>query len=436
MKTSFWVTCQSDTLITEDTLTEISASFSMKPTKIILNNLPSKRIVSQVLDDKSAQNILIFKRGLLKNLSIEQIMKKILHCDMSMDIVEGLIQCFPKPDILKKFLEKKDRLDKNLSEADEFVVTLYQIENLMPRLRSIRFKLNFDVIVKDLESELIAATHACNEIKTSKKFAKILELILMIGNFMNSGSSSVPAYGFELSFLPKLTDTKDLNNKRTFLHHLVHIIKMKFFDLLSFGNEMPHIEKVLRVKSEIIEDTMVEITDSLNELEFVLNRSKELHSSDDKFVEKMSDFAMQCKGQLETLVQLKKQLENSYKMVAEYFSFDVNQYKMEDLFSDVMSFKQSFKKAYEENVKINSEDNVKVNHYGGNSNKSIGKHTKTNIKRKNLSYPATMKTAKKICRNFSLKIENLSKEGLFSSFSLFQLYFSTFIKVHLLIFQN
>jgi len=50
----------------------------------------------------------------------------------------------------------------------------------------------------------VAGTAACEEVKASKKFAQILELILLVGNYMNSGSKNGQAFGFEISFLPKV----------------------------------------------------------------------------------------------------------------------------------------------------------------------------------------------------------------------------------------
>jgi len=52
--------------------------------------------------------------------------------------------------------------------------------------------------------DIVAATEACEEVKASKKFAQILELILLVGNYMNTGSKNGQAFGFEISFLPKV----------------------------------------------------------------------------------------------------------------------------------------------------------------------------------------------------------------------------------------
>lgn len=55
--------------------------------------------------------------------------------------------------------------------------------------------------------------------KKSKKFAKLLELILLLGNYMNSGSRNAQAFGFEMSFLTKV---------RYFVSGVFHC-KMVFF---------------------------------------------------------------------------------------------------------------------------------------------------------------------------------------------------------------
>lgn len=50
----------------------------------------------------------------------------------------------------------------------------------------------------------MAATAALEEVKQSGKFHKILELILLMGNYMNSGSRNAQSVGFEMSYLTKV----------------------------------------------------------------------------------------------------------------------------------------------------------------------------------------------------------------------------------------
>lgn len=261
-KMSLWVACQGDTLATEEIFTELSTNFSTKPTKMdgILFKKKQPEIDIYVLDKKSVQNILIFKRASLKKVSNEQIKQSILNCETSLELIEGLIQCLPQADLLKRLCDLKKNADYEFSEAEEFVATLSEIGELVPRLQSIRFKQNFADMANELEPNMLVATAACKEIKASQKLAKIFELILTIGNFMNSGSTSVPAFGFHVSFITKITDTKDSCNKRTLLHFLVDFIQKNNPDLQNFSDEMPHLKQVLNVHTEKIQDDMFQMT--------------------------------------------------------------------------------------------------------------------------------------------------------------------------------
>lgn len=52
--------------------------------------------------------------------------------------------------------------------------------------------------------EIVSANAALEEVKQSGKFSKILELILLMGNFMNSGSRNEMTIGFELGYISKV----------------------------------------------------------------------------------------------------------------------------------------------------------------------------------------------------------------------------------------
>lgn len=78
------------------------------------------------------------------------------------------------------------------------------IKRLLPRLKSLNFRQHFPEMVQDIKPAIIAGTAACEEVKSGVKFNKILELILLFGNYMNSGSRNGQAYGFEINFLPKV----------------------------------------------------------------------------------------------------------------------------------------------------------------------------------------------------------------------------------------
>lgn len=231
-----------------------------------------------------------------------------------------------------------------------------EIKRLLPRLHSLDFKLCVADMVQDVKPDIVAGTAACEEVRNSKKFAKILELILLVGNYMNSGSKNGQAFGFEISFLTKLTSTKDADNKQTLLHYMIETIETKFPELLNFGEELSHVERAARVSMEKIQTTMTQMTTSLKNLKSDLENNKVPQSADDKFLAVMGDFATQCTDQVEVLVKMKNKMETFYKEVAEYFAFDPDKYPMDEFFSDIKTFKELFTQAYRDNKKQRDEE--------------------------------------------------------------------------------
>jgi diaphanous 2 len=89
-----------------------------------------------------------------------------------------------------------------------------EIKRLLPRLKSLSYRQHHPEMVQDIKPLIIAGTAACEEVKSGLKFNKILELVLLLGNYMNSGSRNGQAYGFEISFLPKVMVDNNLFNKQ------------------------------------------------------------------------------------------------------------------------------------------------------------------------------------------------------------------------------
>lgn len=160
----------------------------------------------RVLDPKAAQNLSILLGGALKHISYEELRKCILRCDTTVlteNLLQSLIQYIPAPDQLKK-LEEFEKDYDNLAEAEQFAISISGIKRLVPRLKSLMFMLRYPELVQDCKPDIVSATAACDEVKKSKKFAKILELILLIGNIMNTGSRNAQSLGFDISYLPKV----------------------------------------------------------------------------------------------------------------------------------------------------------------------------------------------------------------------------------------
>jgi diaphanous protein len=101
--------------------------------------------------------------------------------------------------------------------------------------------LTFPTKMKDIQSQVQTFDKAIQELRNSKQFSSILELVLAIGNFFNSGSQRGQAYGFKLDSLLRLAETKTTDNKKSLLHYFAHLMETKFSQYLNFRDEIPTI---------------------------------------------------------------------------------------------------------------------------------------------------------------------------------------------------
>ena len=78
------------------------------------------------------------------------------------------------------------------------------VKRLRPRLNHILFRLQFEEQVSLLRPDMLAVSAACEEVRRSAAFRRLLQLLLLLGNYMNAGSRNAQSYGFHLSSLCKV----------------------------------------------------------------------------------------------------------------------------------------------------------------------------------------------------------------------------------------
>merc|ERR1719232_624119 len=358
---AFWTNVDEEQLASQSLIEEIQNKFSSRP--------PAKKSIDdgngnasgkkkskelKVLDAKAAQNLSVVLGGALKHISYKDVRKIILRCDTSVlteNLLQSLIQYLPTPDQLNKLKEHSDEYD-NLAEAEQFAISLADIKRLVPRLKSLKFQLHFPELVQDCKPDIVAATEACQEVRRSQKFGKILELILLMGNIMNTGSRNEQSLGFDISYLPKLSNTKDRDNKSTLLHFLVETIEKSHPKLLNFYEELIHLDKASRVSLESVQKTLKQMDSAIKNLETDLkNSARTVQDKDDKFEECMGTFAKDARDQYSILQAMGTKMETLYADLAEYLVFDKQKYTLEEFFSDIKTFKDGFKHAYDSILK-------------------------------------------------------------------------------------
>ncbi|XP_062958622.1 protein diaphanous homolog 3 isoform X4 [Cynocephalus volans] len=303
------------------------------------------------LDSKVAQNLSIFLSSF--RVPYEEIKMMILEVDetqLAESMIQNLIKHLPDQEQLNLLSRYKNDYN-NLCEPEQFAVVMSNVKRLRPRLSAILFKLQFEEQVNNIKPDIMAVSTACEEIQKSKSFSKLLELVLLMGNYMNAGSRNAQTFGFNLSSLCKLKDTKSADQKTTLLHFLVEICEEKHPDILNFVDDLEHLDKASKVSVETLEKNLKQMGRQLQQLEKDLETFPPPEDLHDKFVTKMSSFVISAKEQYEKLSKLHENMEKLYQSIMGYYAIDVKKVSVEDFFTDLNNFRTTFMQAIKENIK-------------------------------------------------------------------------------------
>lgn len=86
------------------------------------------------------------------------------------------------------------------------------VKRLKPRLTAILFRLQFEEQLNNIKPDVVSVTAACEELRKSAAFSQLLQIILLVGNYMNAGSRNAKAFGFSISYLCKVCE-RDLQTR-------------------------------------------------------------------------------------------------------------------------------------------------------------------------------------------------------------------------------
>ncbi len=107
------------------------------------------------------------------------------------------------------------------------LIIVSRISHYAQRLRALYFIKTRDERLAETRPVIEDIVMACDELMSSQKLRKVLEVVLAFGNIMNRGNRG-NAYGFKLSSLNRVIDTKSSADKdMTLLHYVVKTLEAK-----------------------------------------------------------------------------------------------------------------------------------------------------------------------------------------------------------------
>uniref|UniRef100_A0A8C2WXM0 Diaphanous-related formin 3 n=1 Tax=Cyclopterus lumpus TaxID=8103 RepID=A0A8C2WXM0_CYCLU len=355
----FWVRADENQYAKPGLLGRVALTFSSQRTaKKEEEDLEDKKSIKKrikelkVLDPKIAQNLSIFLGSF--RMPYQEIRRMIVEVDeeqLTEPMIQNLVKHLPEQEQLNALAKYKNEY-ANLSEPEQFGIVMSSVKRLRPRLSHILFRLQFEEQVNNLRPDILAVDAACDEVRKSRSFGRLLELVLLLGNYMNAGSRNAQSYGFDLSSLCKLKDTKSADQKTTLLHFLAEVCEEEFPDVIKFVGDLEHVDRSSRVSAENLEKSLRQMERQLLQLEKDLETFSSPDDPNDMFFTKMAiSFAHVAREQYGKLVVMHSNMETLYQNMLEYFAVDPKKTSVDELFTDLSNFRAMFAQALKENLR-------------------------------------------------------------------------------------
>ncbi|XP_019461214.1 PREDICTED: formin-like protein 1 isoform X2 [Lupinus angustifolius] len=195
---------------------------------------------NRVLDPKKSQNIAILLKAL--NVTIEEVCDALLEGitdTLGTELLESLLKMAPNKEEERKLKEYKEDSPTKLGPAEKFLKAVLDVPFAFKRVEAMLYIANFESEMEYLRKSFQTLEVACEELRNSRMFLKLLEAVLKTGNRMNVGTNRGDAHAFKLDTLLKLVDVKGADGKTTLLHFVVQEIIRTEGARLTSTNQAP-----------------------------------------------------------------------------------------------------------------------------------------------------------------------------------------------------
>uniref|UniRef100_A0A8C8REH8 Dishevelled associated activator of morphogenesis 2 n=1 Tax=Pelusios castaneus TaxID=367368 RepID=A0A8C8REH8_9SAUR len=306
-----------------------------------------------VIDGRRAQNCVILLSKL--KLSNEEIKRAILKMDeqedLAKDMLEQLLKFVPEKSDVDLLEEHKHEIDR-MARADRFLYEMSRIDHYQQRLQALFFKKKFPERLAECKPKVEAILLASKQLTRSKRLKQLLEVVLAFGNYMNKGQRG-SAYGFKVSSLNKIADTKSsIDRNITLLHYLIMIFEKSYPDILDVQAELQHLPEAAKVNLMELEKEVNNIKTGLKAVEVELDYQKRrMREAGDRFVPVMSDFITVASFSF-------SELEDLLNEALKHFGENEGKMQPDEFFGIFDTFLQSFTEAKQdlENMRKKKEE--------------------------------------------------------------------------------
>jgi len=243
-----------------------------------------------------------------------------------------------------------------LANAEKYFMAISRIPMLCLRVSSLTYKTSFETKSKDLKKSLSNLLQAINLITSDKRFHKLLEIILALGNYLNANTNRGQTYGFKLNSLAKIGDVKSPKNpSMSLLNYLADLVFVNAeTSLLPLIRDFTSVHEAARESTTELSSQVNQLTEGINPIKLHLQSE----DCDENFKNAMGTWVPTAEKIVQDMVKQNEDLNTGLQSLLSYFG-ESSTMKSEDFFGTISSFILSLEQAHLSNEKRRMENSAR-----------------------------------------------------------------------------
>ncbi|KAF0720481.1 Aste57867_274 [Aphanomyces stellatus] len=273
--------------------------------------------VVHLVDSKRQQNCSIALSRF--RMTPKDIKDAIVHLDdkvLTLDRIQSLEAMVPTAEELD-LVKGYDGAVALLGETEKFFLAILDLPRLAQRLRAMHSTMTFATRYEDVKAKLKTLEQAYGDLKGSDKLVSVLEVVLVVGNYMNGGTARGGAWGFKLDILPKLSLVKATSTaSKTLLHCIADFVFSTVPSASDFYESLKSLDDASTISFTLLQSDFRAIEASLEQI------AQEIPHQDDPFGSKMGAFLSTAQADCQSLQRNMASFETHFHELTLSFGFD------------------------------------------------------------------------------------------------------------------
>lgn len=239
-----------------------------------------------------------------------------------------------------------------LAPPEAFLAKILRLPDYRLRVESLLLQEELPTVVASLETSMTCLRNAAKEIQECKALHEVLYMILVAGNFLNSGGYAGNAAGFQVMSLLKVAELRSNRPGIGLIHYVAQEAdRTQLLGRSGAEAALPTLDAASRVSGDQVRTDVSALAERVAKLQADASRlaARPPHSRDDAFLERTHALIELAQRELERLRRGLRNVEQARTDLAAFFCEDPAGFQLEECFGVIATFWRSFRAADQEN---------------------------------------------------------------------------------------